>query len=104
MAFCGMLNQRNEPRPPGMIYRLLGEAEWEYCCRAGTTTSWCCQSEAQLGESAWYNAKPDSQTYDAVAKKANAWGLFDFHGNVWEWCLDWKSSYGGQAVMHEPNR
>ena len=98
-----MLNQRNESRPPGMIYRLLSEAEWEYCCRAGTATSWFCQSEAQLGEYAWYNANARSQTHDVETKKANAWGLHDFHGNVWEWCLDWKSSYGGQAVKDPVN-
>lgn len=103
MAFCGMLNQRNESRPPGMIYRLLSEAEWEYCCRAGTTTSWFCQSAAQLGEYAWYIANAGSQTHDVETKKANAWGLHDFHGNVWEWCLDWKSSYGGQAVKDPVN-
>ena len=103
MAFCGMLNQRNESRPPGMIYRLLSEAEWEYCCRAETTTSWCCQGEGQLIEYAWYDANAGDETHDVGTKKANAWGLHDFHGNVWEWCLDWKSSYGGQAVKDPVN-
>ena len=103
MAFCAKLNQRNESRPKGMIYRLLSEAEWEYCCRAGTTTSWCCQSEGQLSESAWYGPNAGCQTHDVGTKKANAWGLHDFHGNVFEWCLDWKVSYGGQAVKDPVN-
>ncbi|MFM9965233.1 MAG: formylglycine-generating enzyme family protein [Planctomycetaceae bacterium] len=103
MAFCAKLNQRNESRPSGMIYRLLSEAEWEYCCRAGTTTSWCCQNEEQLGEYAWFSANAGGETHDVGTKKANAWGLHDFHGNVWEWCLDWKGSYGGQAVNDPVN-
>ena len=103
MAFCAKLNKRNEPRPPGMIYRLLSEAEWEYCCRAGTTTSWCCKSEGQLSEYAWYNANAGGQTHDVGTKQANEWGLHDFHGNVWEWCLDWYGSYGGQAVKDPVN-
>ncbi|MFM9965232.1 MAG: formylglycine-generating enzyme family protein [Planctomycetaceae bacterium] len=102
-AFCAKLNQQNESRPPGMIYRLLSEAEWEYCCRAGTTTSWCCQSEAKLGEYAWFGANAGSETHDVGTKKANAWGLHDFHGNVWEWCLDWTGSYSGQAVNDPVN-
>ena len=107
MAFCAKLNQRYESNPPGMIsgmiYRLLSEAEWEYCCRAGTTTSWCCQSERQLSEYAWYSVNAGSQTHDVGTKKANAWGLHDFHGNVWESCLDWKGSYGGGAVKDPVN-
>lgn len=102
-TFCGMLNQRNESRPLGMIYRLLSEAEWEYCCRVGTKTSWCCENAAQLGEYAWYSANAGSQTHDVGTKKANVWGLHDFHGNVWEWCLDWKGAYGGQAVKDPVN-
>lgn len=104
MAFCAKLNQRYESNPPGMIsgmiYRLLSEAEWEYCCRAGTTTSWCCQSEGQLSEYAWYSVNAGSQTHDVGTKKANAWGLHDFHGNVSEWCLDW-CLYGGRDIMSD---
>ena len=103
MAFCAKLNQRNESRPSGLIYRLLSEAEWEYCCRAETTTSWCCQNEGQLGEFAWYGANSGGRTHDIGTKKANAWGLYDFHGNVWEWCLDWKGSYGGQSAKDPVN-
>ncbi len=103
MTFCAKLNQRNEPRLSRMVYRLLSEAEWEYCCRAGTTTSWYCKTEKQLGEYAWYGANAGSQTHDVGTKKANSWALHDFHGNVWEWCLDWKGSYGGVAVKDPVN-
>jgi formylglycine-generating enzyme required for sulfatase activity len=90
--------------PAGYEYRLPTEAEWEYACRAGTTTEFnvgadlfC--ADARFGYSQHSNSSCGTSSTIAVGSySANAFGLYDMHGNVWEWCLDSIASYAPGAV------
>ncbi len=82
-------------------YRLPTEAEWEYAARAGSQTALSngrltvtgCDHDAKLDHVGWYCGNSDQKSHPVAQKQPNSWGLYDMHGNVWEWCQDWYGDY-----------
>ena len=99
VEFCKRLSAKE-----GKTYRLPTEAEWEYACRAGSTTEYCFgDDKSRLSSYAWYDKNSDDQAHRVRKKKPNAWGLYDMHGNVFEWCADWYvAGYHQQSPVKDP--
>ena len=81
-------------------YRLPTEAEWEYACRAGTTTEFASGSDEEILRK--YAVFQASRTAPGGSKLPNGWGLFDMHGNVWEWCWDGYEKYDAKSPAVDP--
>jgi formylglycine-generating enzyme required for sulfatase activity len=100
-GFCKSLSQKARK-----TVRLPTEAEWEYACRAGSKTPFYYGDDpncSRLHEYAWYYVNSDSKVHPVGQKKPNSWGLYDMHGNVWQWCSDWyNEKYYASANKVDP--
>ena len=89
VEFCEALSKKS-----GMAVSLPTEAQWEYACRAGSKTRFSYgDDDDKLGDYAWYLKSSDGKMHPVGQKKPNAWGLYDMHGNVGQWCSDWYGDY-----------
>ncbi|MDI1337982.1 MAG: SUMF1/EgtB/PvdO family nonheme iron enzyme, partial [Lacunisphaera sp.] len=101
MEYCRKLSARERAAgrlPEGYGYTLPTEAQWEYACRSGTTGDYA----GNLDAMGWYESNSGKTTHAVGQKQANAWGLADMHGNVWEWCADWYRDHLAGGSVPDP--
>ncbi len=93
--FIKRLNKREDK----LFYFLPSEAQWEYAARAGSDSKFCFGDlDSTLAEFSWYDGNAGGTPHPVATKQSNAWGLYDMHGNVWEWCRDWYGNYATETV------
>ena len=109
--FCIRLNSLYKSKlPPGYVFALPTEAQWEYACRAGSITALNNGKNLtrelgfndNLDEISWYKSNSNGTTNQIGQKRPNAWGIYDMHGNVWEWCRDWYGDLSSCTLL-DPN-
>jgi formylglycine-generating enzyme required for sulfatase activity len=113
VEFCRKLSEMPDEKTAGRTYRLPSEAQWEYACRAGSAGRFGFgpsdtviprgRDEKALYDYGWFGGNSEGMAHAVGGKRANVWGLYDMHGNVWQWCQDWyDKDYYATSPVDDP--